>query len=155
MIGGVPVGAQLRENAHFTGGENPFTAESGSLIVVLATDAPLLPHQLRRIAKRATIGMARTGGLGGNGSGDIFLAFSTANADTMVSEPAGILALEALSNDHLDPLLYSSAYATEEAIVNSLIAAETMRGRDGLTIEALPQERLIALMRERGAIERR
>jgi D-aminopeptidase len=110
-IAGVPVCAHLREGAFFTNGENPL-AEQGSLIVVLATDAPLLPHQLRRVAKRATLGMARTGSLGGNGSGDIFLAFSTANAGAGHGDDNGMTSLLALANDRLDPLFYASVYAT-------------------------------------------
>jgi D-aminopeptidase len=149
MIGGVPVGRHLTSDAHFTNGENPFRQDDGSLIVVLATDAPLLPHQLKRLAKRATIGMARTGSLGGNGSGDIFLAFSTANRGA-AAPASGIAALESLPNDHLDPLLFASAYATEEAIINALIAAEPMTGRDGLTIPAIPHEALQQVLRQYG-----
>jgi len=150
-IGGVPIGKHLTSGAPFTHGENPFHQDDGSLIVVLATDAPLLPHQLKRLAKRATIGMARTGSLGGNGSGDIFLAFSTANRGA-ANPASGIAMIESLSNDHLDPLLAASAYATEEAIVNALIAAETMTGRDGLTIQALPHEELKGVMKQYGRL---
>lgn len=140
-IAGVPVGLHLREGAFLTNGENPL-AEQGSLIVILAADAPLLPHQLKRIARRATLGMARTGSLGGNGSGDIFLAFSTANPLAGKPNPDGISSLEALANERLDPLFYAAVYATEEAILNAMIAAETMTGRDGVTIEAIPHDQL-------------
>ena len=85
--------------------------------------------------------MSRTGSLGGNGSGDIFLAFSTANHGA-ANPASGIAALESLSNDHLDPLLSATAYATEEAIINALVAAETMTGRAGLTVKALPHDEL-------------
>jgi L-aminopeptidase/D-esterase-like protein len=146
-VAGVPVGAHLRENALYNNGENPFQTEQGSLIVVLATDAPLLPHQLKRLAKRATLGMARTGALGGSGSGDIFLAFSTANPGAAAAA-GGLAALESLTNDRLDLLLGAAAYATEEAILNALIAAETMQGREQLTIQALPQDRLCAVLRD-------
>lgn len=148
-VAGVPVGQHLTEDAPFTNGENPL-AEQGSLIVVLATDAPLLPHQLRRIAKRATLGMARTGSLGGNGSGDIFLAFSTANPGAAHGGEEGLATLRALSNDRIDPLFAASAYATEEAILNAMIAAETMTGRDGITVKALPHDRLKELLRKYG-----
>lgn len=146
-ISGVPVGRHLTSDAPFTHGENPFRQDAGSLIVILATTAPLLPHQLKRLAKRATIGMSRTGSLGGNGSGDIFLAFSTANPGAANPE-SGIAAIESLSNDHLDPLLSAAAFATEEAIVNALIQAETMAGRDGLTVKALPHAGLQDVMKQ-------
>ncbi len=154
MIDGVPVGRHIPSGAPFSKGENPFSGENGSLIVVLGTDAPLLPHQLERLAKRATLGMARTGALGGNGSGDIFLAFSTANpgaanpqADGGAASPARI---EALPNSEVDLPLYAAALATEEAIMNALIAAETMTGRDGLTVHALPHEQVQQIMKQYG-----
>jgi L-aminopeptidase/D-esterase-like protein len=148
-INGVPVGRHLTSDAPFTSGEDPFRQDDGSLIVVIATDAPLLPHQLKRLAKRATIGMSRTGSLGGNGSGDIFLAFSTANRGA-ANPQTGVAAVEALSNEHLDPLLFASVYATEEAIINALVAAETMTGRDGLTAKALPHVELQGIMKQYG-----
>ncbi len=148
-VSGVPVGSHLTSEAPYTNGENPFRPEDGSLIVILATDAPLLPHQLRRLAKRAAIGMARTGSLGGNGSGDIFLAFSTANPGA-ANPPSGIARVEALSNEHIDPLLSASAYATEEAIVNAMMAADTMTGRDGFTVQALPTDELMKVMEQYG-----
>lgn len=145
-VAGVPVGEHLSAGAVFTGGRNPFRQDDGSLIVVLATDAPLLPHQLKRLAKRATLGMARTGSLGGNGSGDIFLAFSTANRGAAGPE-SGIAALQAVSNERIDPLLFASALATEEAILNALLAADTMTGRDGMTIPALPHDELCEVLK--------
>ena len=148
-VAGVPVGYHLTEDAPFTNGENPL-AEQGSLIVVLATDAPLLPHQLRRIARRATLGMARTGSLGGNGSGDIFLAFSTANPGAAHGGEDGLATLQALSNDRIDPLFAAAVYATEEAILNAMVAAETMTGRDGITVKALPHDRLRELLKKYG-----
>ncbi len=154
MIDGVRVGQHLRSGAPFSKGENPFDEENGSLIVVLATDMPLLPHQLKRLAKRATLGMARTGALGGNGSGDIFLAFSTANrgaASPQGSGPDGassIAHIDALTNSEMDLPLYAAALATEEAIVNALVTAETMTGRDGLTVNALPHDELQRIMKQ-------
>lgn len=141
-IAGVPVGEHLKDGAPWTSGENPFKQDDGSLIVVIATDAPLLPHQLKRLARRVTIGMARTGSLGGNGSGDIFLAFSTANPQAAHGDEKGLSNIQTLSNDHMDPLLSATAYATEEAIVNSMVAAETMTGHKGVTIKALMHDKL-------------
>ena len=155
-IDGVPVGRHLTSGAPFSKGQNPFDEENGSLIVILATDAPLLPHQLKRLAKRATLGMARTGSLGGNGSGDIFLAFSTANAGAASPKPAdfdqkaGVVSIEALTNRDIDPVLYAAAYATEEAIINAMVAAETMTGRDGMTVHALSHAELQELMKQYG-----
>lgn len=150
-IGGVPVGSFLTSDAPFTNGDNPFHQEIGSLIVIIATNAPLLPHQLKRLAKRATIGMARTGSLGGNGSGDIFLAFSTANSGA--GNPAeGIAQVKALSNEHLDPLLFASAFATEEAIINSMLAAETLTGHQGMTVKALPSDELLDILNRYGRL---
>lgn len=143
-IAGVPVGQHLKENAPFSGGENPFKQDDGSLIIILATDAPLLPHQLKRLAKRASLGMARTGSLGGNGSGDIFLAFSTANTGIAGESTATV---KYLLNDYIDPFLFASAYVAEEAIINSMIAGESMTGHKGMFVEALPHDRLVEILR--------
>lgn len=151
MVAGAPIGQHLTEDAVFTSGENPFR-ESGSLALVAATDAPLLPHQLKRLAKRAALGMARTGGLAGNGSGDLFLAFSTANPGA--ARPQGRTAsLLALTNDQVDPLFWAAAYAAEEAILNALLAAETMTGRANLTVPALPHERLVQVLKHYNRLE--
>ena len=131
-----------------TNGENPFKQDDGSLIVIIATDAPLLPHQLKRLARRASLGMARTGSLGGNGSGDIFLAFSTANPNAARGGDKGLATIRSLSNNFIDPLLAASAYATEEAIINSMIAAEDMTGRNGLAAKALPHVELKEIMKQ-------
>jgi D-aminopeptidase len=144
-IAGVPVGQHLKENALFTGGENPFRQEAGSLIIIIATDAPLLPHQLKRLARRASLGMARTGSLGGNGSGDIFLAFSTTSTGITGDSIANI---KYLANDYLDPLFYASAYAAEEAIINSMIAGKAMTGHKGMSVEALPHDKLREIMKQ-------
>jgi D-aminopeptidase len=145
-IAGVPIGQHLKDNTIWTSGENPFKQDDGSLIVIIATDAPLLPHQLKRLAKRASLGMARTGSLGGNGSGDIFLAFSTANPNAALGDEQGVAAIRALSNNFIDPLLMASAYATEEAIINSMIAAEDMTGHKGVSAKALPHQKLQEIM---------
>ena len=146
-IAGVPMGQHLKDHTIWTSGESPFKQEEGSLIVVIATDAPLLPHQLKRLAKRASLGMARTGSLGGNGSGDIFLAFSTANPNAALGDKNGLASIKALSNNFIDPLLMATAYATEEAIINSMVAAEDMTGHKGVSAKALPHDKLQAIMR--------
>lgn len=145
-VAGVPIGQHIIEDAPFTSGKNPFR-EQGSLIVILATNAPLFPYQLKRVAKRATLGMARTGSLGGNGSGDIFLAFSTANRGVAASS-SELSCVQILPNDHLDPIFAASALATEEAVLNALLAAETMTGKDGLRIPALPHDRLLDVLQQ-------
>jgi D-aminopeptidase len=147
-IAGVPVGQHLKEHAVWTSGENPFKQDDGSLIVVIATDAPLLPHQLKRLAKRASLGMARTGSLGGNGSGDIFIAFSTANPNAALGDQNGLASIRSLSNNFIDPILMASAYATEEAVINSMIAAEDMIGHKGVSAKALPHEKLREIMKQ-------
>jgi L-aminopeptidase/D-esterase-like protein len=144
-VAGVPAGQHLKDDAPFTSGENPFKQEEGSLIIIIATDAPLLPHQLKRLAKRASLGMARTGSLGGNGSGDIFLAFSTTSPG-LSGEVTGNVSY--VHNDHIDPLLFATAYAAEEAIINSMIAAEDMTGHNNVSIKALPHDKLVAVMKE-------
>ena len=150
-IAGAPVGNHLKSGAVWSDGENPYR-ENGSLIVVLATDAPVLPHQLKRIAKRATLGMARTGSLGGNGSGDIFLAFSTANPNTALGKENGLAELCALDNEHLNALFAASVFATEEAIINSMVAAEDMTGHNGFSVKALPHEEVREVMRRYGRV---
>jgi D-aminopeptidase len=126
----------------------------GSIIVVIATDAPLLPHQLDRLAQRAGLGIARAGGAGSNSSGDIFLAFSTAAAGRIPSEKArpGIapIAVDMVPNDAITPLFWGAIEATEEAILNALVAADTMVGRDGITAHALPHDRLVEIMTTHG-----
>ncbi len=148
-IAGVPIGNHLKDDSPATNGENPFRQDDGSLIVIVATDAPLMPHQLKRVAKRVSLGMARTGSIGGNGSGDIFLAFSTANADA--ARGGKIMQLEALPNDHLDPIFGATAYATEEAILNALVAAEDMTGHE-ISAKALPQADVKELLKKYGRI---
>lgn len=141
-IDGVPVGRELaRERGP---GQRP-DRELGSIILIVATDAPLLPHQLERMARRASLGIARTGGTSGNGSGDIFLAFSTANPRAAAATPAA--SIEMLNNTRIDPLFDATVYATEEAIINALFAADTMTGRDDHCIDALPQGRVVEILR--------
>ena len=149
LIAGAPVGRQLGEYAPFAP-HQPHEGQ-GSLVAVIATDAPLLPHQLKRLARRGGLGMARTGGLASNFSGDLFLAFSTANPDAGDDVP--LLHLTAVPNERMDPLLHAAAYAVEEAIINALVAAETMTGRAGLTAAALPHDQVQAILRRYGRLE--
>ncbi|MBA3296462.1 MAG: P1 family peptidase [Acidobacteria bacterium] len=145
-VAGVPVGQEIPVTvAPRPGGLPPAVHEQGSIIIVIATDAPLLPHQLERLAQRATMGLARTGATSGNGSGDIFLAFSTANPG-VASAPREIH-VSMLSNARISALFSATVEATEEAIVNALVAAETMTGKDGVRVEAIPHDRLRQLMK--------
>ncbi len=123
-------------------------AGDGSIIVIVATDAPLLPHQLKRIATRVSLGIGRTGGFGGNGSGDIFLAFSTANPQAAAGQ--GVVRLEMLPNARISALFQATVQATEEAILNALLAADTMVGANTLRVSALPRDRLMEAMRKYG-----
>jgi D-aminopeptidase len=127
---------------------------AGSIVGIVATDAPLLPHQCARIARRAPLGVARTGGLGSTSSGDIFLAFATGNRGMPPTEQEPdrdpVLAVRGLTDRALDPLFEATVEATEEAIVNALVAAETMTGRDGITAHRLPHDRLVEVMRRYG-----
>jgi D-aminopeptidase len=141
-IAGVPVGREL--DVPLPGEDRP----DGSIIVLVATDAPLLPHQCDRLAQRAALGIARTGGAGENSSGDLVLAWSTAN--TFVGD--GEHSVRMLANERIDELFYAAIDATEEAIVNALLAAETMTGRDGLTVHALEAEQLRDVLERHGAL---
>jgi D-aminopeptidase len=141
MVAGVPVGKEIPQTpAQAALAGDPARGDLGSIIIVVATDAPLLPHQLKRLARRATLGMARTGGLSGNGSGDIFIAFSTANPDAFKAE--GLSTLQMVSNEEISAIFDGTAWATEEAIINALVAAETMTGAANRRVERLPHDRL-------------
>jgi L-aminopeptidase/D-esterase-like protein len=131
--------------ASTSGGED---REQGSIIVVVATDAPLLPHQLKRVVTRVAVGVGRMGGYGGNSSGDIFVAFSTANPRT--AGDTGIARVEMIPNARINPLFYATVQATEEAILNALLGAETMTGADDYRVYALPVDRLKAAMKKYG-----
>ena len=147
-IAGVPVGKELPlapQQAQQLG-DDPARGDLGSIIILVATDAPLLPHQLKRLARRATLGMARTGGLSGNGSGDIFLAFSTANPGAF--KPSGLAAVQMVSNEQISAIFDGTAWATEEAIVNAMVAAETMTGAGGRRVERLPHDLLRAALKK-------
>ena len=147
QIAGVPVGREISEDVPYAWGAwQEARGELGSIIIVVATDAPLLPHQLERLARRASLGVARTGGMSGNGSGDIFIAFSTANPDAF--QATGLTEVRMLSNEEITPLFDATILATEEAIVNAMIAAETMSGAEGRRVVALPHDRLRAALRK-------
>ena len=141
-IAGVPVGNELTDLMPVFKKDT----DQGSIIVVVATDAPLLPHQLERIAKRVSLGIGVMGGRGGNSSGDIFIAFSTSNPE--VSKDDGLVHLEMLPNERINPLFEAAAAATEEAIVNAMIAAETMEGINGNKVYAIPHDRLVAILKK-------
>jgi L-aminopeptidase/D-esterase-like protein len=139
-VAGVPVGREITEHAVWSAAKTNGTAELGSIIVVVATDAPLMANQLKAVAKRVTLGLGRNGSISGDGSGDIFIAFSTANAH---AENSGKLAqVERVANDDLDPIFEATVEATEEAVINAMVAARDMTGYDGHFVMALPHERL-------------
>ncbi|MFN0100110.1 MAG: P1 family peptidase [Gemmatimonadaceae bacterium] len=174
MIGGVPVGREITDLAICTAGELPARTttnervappcasatggaprddsveptELGSIIVVVATDAPLLPHQLKRIATRVSLGVGRVGGYASNGSGDIFIAFSTANARTAMAEDS--TALTMLSNARISPLFQATVQATEDAIINAMLAADTMTGANHQRVFGLPAARVQDALRKYG-----
>ena len=145
LIAGVPVGQEIPPDAARALLETT-RGELGSIIIVIATDAPLLPHQLKRLARRATMGLARTGSTSGNGSGDIFIAFSTANPDAF--RASGLATLQMVSNEEIGSLFEATVYATEEAIINALVAADTMVGADDHRVEGLPHERLREILKK-------
>jgi L-aminopeptidase/D-esterase-like protein len=147
VVAGVPVGR------HMPGGEVR-GKPGGSIIAMIATDAPLMPHQCKRLARRIGLGIARGGTSSHNGSGDIFLAFSTANKNAW-NVDGGANDCRFLPNDTLDPLFQGVVEATDEAIIDSMVANETMVGRDGVTAVALPHDRLQELLRKHGRLEKR
>jgi D-aminopeptidase len=138
-IAGVPVGKEISEDPAYA--DSTFAHDDfGSIIVVVATDAPLVSHQLKRLARRVSLGLGRDGSISGNGSGDIFIAFSTANPGA--SKPNGVAQVSMLSNENMDPVFAATVQATEEAIVNAMVAAETMVGADNHKVIALPHDKL-------------
>jgi len=147
VIAGVPVGRALPDHRVYSQPDPPPSGD-GSIIVVLATDAPLLPHQLERVARRAALGLARNGSIAHNGSGDIFIAFST--ADQSLGRADRVLTHQSIPNDELDPLFAATVQATEEAIVNALVAARDMVGDQGRYAKALPHAKLHELLAAAG-----
>jgi D-aminopeptidase len=149
-IAGVPVGREIGLGAVPWPGASVDAGGAGSVIGIVATDAPLLPHQCRRLAQRASLGIGMMGAAGENDSGDLFLAFATGNRGLIVDEthedPPLTRTMRALHDEHLDELFYAVIEATEEAVVNAMVAAETMTGRDGITAHAIPHEMLSEVM---------
>lgn len=144
-VAGVPVGREITDLQPVAPTDDGDSGGS-SIIVVVATDAPLLPHQLKRLARRVPLGIGRVGGMGANSSGDIFIAFSTANPGA--AQRTGLSKVDLLPNEQITPLFEATVYATEEAIVNALVAAETMSGIDGNTVHALPHDRLRQILKD-------
>ncbi len=138
-VAGAPVGREIPEGAF-----RP--REQGSIIIVVATDAPLMAHQVKRLARRASLGLARNGSFSGNGSGDLFIAFSTANAKA--AGPGATRKLDMLPNESMDPLFLATTRATEEAIINAMVASPTMKGIDGHQVLGLPHEKLRAVLKK-------
>jgi L-aminopeptidase/D-esterase-like protein len=144
-IAGVPVGKEIPEDrAYASATFNEL--DRGSIIVVVATDAPLVAHQLKRLARRVTLGLGRDGSISGNGSGDIFIAFSTANPGVAFADH--IVDLKMLPNEKIEPIFAATVQATEEAIINAMVAAETMTGIENHKVIALPQDRLRAVLKK-------
>jgi D-aminopeptidase len=163
-IAGVPVGQEITEPRDCYEGADLDSAraaqrcpaaarrgeqDQGSIIVVVATDAPLLPHQLRRVARRAALGIGRMGGIAGAGSGDLFIAFTTASVG---AQGQRVKSVAMLGDDRIDPVYEATVQATEEAIINAMLAAKTMRGADDYVVPALPHDRLREVMRKYGRL---
>ncbi|KFN49123.1 aminopeptidase [Arenimonas malthae CC-JY-1] len=144
-IAGVPVGQFLRNDRVYTE-PNPLAGDTGSIIIIVATDAPLLPHQLKRLARRASLGLARLGSYAGNGSGDIFVAFSTANAEAL--DGGELEQARFVGNDRMDPLFEATVQATEEAITNAMVAARDMQGHGGNYARAIDHAALVEVLRQ-------
>jgi L-aminopeptidase/D-esterase-like protein len=144
-IAGIPVGREISADDPYAG--TAFVNnDHGSIIVVFATDAPLVAHQLKRLARRVSLGLGRNGSISGNGSGDIFIAFSTANPGAATADH--VVDLKMLPNDKLDPIFAATVQATEEAIINAMIAAETMTGIENHRVRALPHDQLRAVLKK-------
>ena len=144
-IAGVPVGKEIPEDRAYTSTSLP-EADRGSIIVVVATDAPLLPHQLKRLTRRVSLGLGRDGSISGNGSGDIFIAFSTANSGAAAADH--MVDLKMLPNDMIEPVFAATVQATEEAVINAMVAAETMTGINNHRVIALPHDRLRTILKK-------
>jgi len=145
-IGGLPVGQEIGPGMPVASVAPPVREDVGSIIIVVATDAPMLPHQVKRLARRATLGLGRTGSVSGNGSGDIFIAFSTANPGAAAAKAP--MNVSMLPNDSLNPVFEATVQATEEAIVNAMVGAETMTGVAGHKVNALPHDKLQEVLKK-------
>ena len=151
-IAGVPVGRELKDTLNYEFKAPPsYQPGDGSIIVVLATDAPLLPHQLKRMAARVAIGVGKAGGRGENGSGDIFISFSTANSSAFQREK--FIKADVLPNDLINPLFDATVQAVEEAIINAMVAAETMEGINGNKSYALPHKLVVNILKKYNRIK--
>jgi L-aminopeptidase/D-esterase-like protein len=139
-IGGLPVGQDISTQMPVASLGKPYREDTGSIIIVVGTDAPMLPHQVKRLARRATLGLGRTGSVSGNGSGDIFIAFSSSNPRAAGATTETSVSM--LPNDELDPIFEGTVQATEEAIINAIVGAETMTGVEGRKVYALPHDLL-------------
>ncbi|MDC9614808.1 P1 family peptidase [Xenorhabdus khoisanae] len=146
IISGIPVGKEIKDFDLIYHGDKKKLKDAGSIIAVVATDAPLAPHQLNKIAKRVSLGLARVGGVARNTSGEIFIAFSTANNDAFSREE--VRTIKILPNDKLDPLYEATINATEEAVINAMFAAKTMVGRNGNTSYAIPKDRVEEILKK-------
>jgi D-aminopeptidase len=166
-VAGVPVGAQITDPKECYDTDRPLPPdraemrcprgtprerEHGSIIVIVATDAPLVPHQLRRVARRAALGIGRMGGIAGAGSGDLFLAFSTGK--TGAPDSSGVVSVTMLNDERIDPVYEATVQATEEAIINAMLAAKSMTGADYLRVPALPHDRLRAILQKYSRLRR-
>ena len=166
-IAGVPVGQEITKPKPCYDTDTPLNPEQaemrcprgvdrgreqGSIIAVIATDAPLLPHQLRRVARRAALGVGRMGGIAGAGSGDLFLAFSTAR--TNPADSLGVTAVPMLQDERIDPVYEATVQATEEAIINAMLAARTMTGADYLRVPALPHDQLKVVLQKYNRLQK-
>jgi L-aminopeptidase/D-esterase-like protein len=153
-IDGVPIGLELKDTLNYEIhklAQTHVQEGDGSIIVVLATDAPLLPHQLKRIAQRIALGVGKVGGRGENGSGDIFITFSTASPGAFNREK--VVSVKQFPNDQINPLFEGTVQCVEEAIINAMVAADTMKGINDNTAYALPHDKVIELLRKYGRIK--
>ncbi|MBZ5625509.1 MAG: P1 family peptidase [Acidobacteriia bacterium] len=151
-VGGVPVGQEIPGDTPVASAQHAFRDDTGSIIIVVATDAPLLPHQTKRLARRATMGLARTGSTSGNGSGDIFIAFSTANPQAAAAKAP--MNVSMMPNDGLNAVFEGAVQATEEAIINAMLGAENMTGFAGHKISALPHDRLQEVLKKYNRLQK-
>ncbi len=146
-IAGVPVGREIKISGIQAEASNPEQRDLGSIIIVIATDAPLIPTQMNRLARRATLALGRMGSYSGDGSGDLFVSFTTANSGA-VKPASGIARIQMLPNGRMNPLFLATVNATEEAIVNAIVAAKTMTGADGYTSVALPHDQIGEILKK-------
>ena len=151
-IGGLPIGEIYHAGSTASLINKTLTGD-GSIIIVVATDAPLLSHQLKRVARRATLGLGRVGSIARNGSGDIFIAFSTANKTSSSSKVSNNISM--LQNDHINPVFQATVEATEEAIINALIAGKDMTGHLGRTVEAIDHQLLMNILKNHKRLRER